>query len=239
MDRDLACGPHGQWCAGVGVDDADAVARHRLAMRAPADRLRRHADIDGVRFRQAVAGLERCAAGGEALPLLRQLLGEGNAETGHRVDAQRAPVHRAGAGQAHQGAVHRRNAVPPAHAVALQRLRNAQRVEAVQQHCRGAGVNRQVHAHHHAGDVVQRRHGQQHIVAARSVAVGGGGGLEAGVFIGQHRALGQAGAARGVGHQGHVVHGDAHRCRCAASAHQGQKILAARRHGRGGGTQGL
>ena len=220
------------------VDDADFIAWHGLALGAPANRVVRHAGVHGVGFRQAIRGLKTGAVRSELFPLLRQRLGQRDAEAGDRVHAQRCQVALAQAGHLHQGGVHGGDAVPPAHAVALQRLRHAQGVKPVHQHRGGAGEYRHVHAHDHAGNVVQRRDRQQHIVAAHTVALRGRRRLEQCIAIGQHGALGQARGARGVGHQCHIVHGDLHRGGRAARAHGGQKVFAPGGHGCGRGTHG-
>ena len=205
----LACGLLG---AAVGIDDADRHARHRLAVRAPADGIVRHAGVHGVRFTQAIGCFVADArAPRERLPLLRQRLGKADAEAGDRVALQAGQIEARGIRHLHAGDVHRRDGVPVGHAIAVDRLQHRQRIEAVQQHLRRAREDRHVHAHQHAGDVVQRRHRQRHVLRADAGGSRGHCRLEARVAKAQHRALGQTGGAAGVGHQRDVVDVDRHR----------------------------
>ena len=226
LEHDLAGLAAGALNAAVGVDDADRHAGDRLAVAAPADGVARHVGVAGVGLRQAVSGLEALAVRGQLSPLPGQAFGEADAEAGDCVDAQAGEVELAGLGQCHAGDVHRCDAVPPAHSVAVDRLQHRQRVEAVEQHRRCAGVHSDVHAHQHAGDVVERCDRQQHIVCLHAVALGGGSGLEQRVVETQHRALGQPSGARGVGHQRDLVHRDHDRWTRSAAAADCEKVLA-------------
>ena len=97
--------------------------------------------------------------------------------------------------------------------MALNRLQHRERVKTVHQHGGRTREHRDVDAHHHARNVIQRRNRQQHIIVADAIAVGRRGRFVQGVAISQHGTLGQAGGARGVGHQRDVVHGQRHRRR--------------------------
>ena len=121
--------------------------------------------------------------------------------------------------------------------MARNRLQHRDGIKAVQQHTAGTAEHRGVDAHQHASDVVQRRHRQQHILTPDVGRVGRSGGLEQGIAQGQHRALGQAGGARGVGHQGHLVQVDVARGAWRLHLGYGQKIFGAGGCGRRGGLE--
>ncbi len=108
----------------------------------------------------------------------------------------------------------------------------------MQQHRCGAAEHRHVHAHQHAGDVIERCNGKQHVVASHAIAIGSSTRLEERVAVGEHCALRQTGGARGVGHERHVVQADAHGLRCGAASHHGKKVFAAFRHAANGSAFG-